>query len=32
MDQAESQQLLESKVDSFFADMAMEKSANLHSG
>jgi hypothetical protein len=32
VDQAEFQQLLESKIDSFFADMAMEKSANLHSG
>ena len=32
MDQAEFQQFLEGKVDSFFAYMAMEKSANLHSG
>src|SRR5258708_27686816 len=32
VDQAEFQQLFESKVNSFFADMAMEKSANLHSG
>ena len=31
MDQAESQELIESKVNSFFADMAMEKSADLHS-
>src|ERR1700752_1306774 len=31
MDQAGFQELLESKVDSFFADMAMEKSANLQS-
>jgi hypothetical protein len=31
-DQAEFQQLLEGKVNSFFAYMAMEKSANLHSG